>query len=113
MPLRAAESCSKKCLNQFPSKSVTDHEAAETDHIEIVIFDALAGGKRLMNETRANAGNFVRSDRCPNSAATDGNAPLHIAASNRAGQRHDIIWIVIVKPRVAVSEIYDFITGFP
>ncbi len=85
MTLRSAESCDKKCLNQFPSQGVTDHEAAETDQIEIVVLNTLVRGKRLVNQTRADAGNFVRDDRCSNSASTDGDAALHISASNGTG----------------------------
>ena len=41
MTLRAAESCGKKCPNQFPSEGVTDHEATETDQVEIVVLNTL------------------------------------------------------------------------
>ena len=85
MTLRSAESSGKKCLNQFPSEGVTDHEAAETDQVEIVVLDTLVRGKYFVNETRADAGNFIRDDRCPNSAATDGHTTLHIPTGNGAG----------------------------
>lgn len=85
MTIRSTESCGEKCLNQFPSKSVTDHEATETDQVEIVVLDTLVRGKRLVNQTRADTGNFVRGDRCPDSAATDRDTTLHISTSNGTG----------------------------
>ena len=85
MTLRAAESCGKKCLNQFPSEGVTDHEATETNQVEIVVLNTLVRRKSFVNQTRADTGNFVRGDRCPDSAATDRDAALHIAASNGTG----------------------------
>lgn len=111
MTLRTAESCGKKCLNQLPGKSVTDHETAQADQVQIVVLHTLVRGKCFVNEARADAGNFIRGDRCSYSAATDGHATLHISAGNGARQRHDIIRIVIVELRVLVSEIHYFITG--
>ena len=113
MTLRAAELRGKKCLNQFPSEGVTDHEATETDQVEIVVLDALVRGKCFVNQTRTDASNFVRGDRCANSAATDGHAPLHISAGNGAGQRHDIIRIVIIDLQMSVSEIDCVMTSDP
>ena len=40
MTLCAAESRGEKCLNQFPSECVTDYEAAEADHVQIVVLGA-------------------------------------------------------------------------
>lgn len=111
MPLRAAETRGEKGLHQFPSESVTDDESAEADQVEIVILDALVRGKSFVNQTRADAGNFVRGDRCSNSAATDGHATLHVSVGNRTGQRHDKIRIIIFRLRMSVSEIYYLITG--
>lgn len=112
MPLRAAETRGDKGLHQFPSESVTDHESAEADQVEIVILDALVRGKSFVNQTRADAGNFVGDYASTNPAATDGHAPIHGSAGNRTGQRHDKIRIIIFRLRLAVAEINDFITGF-
>lgn len=113
MTLRSTESCGEKCLNQFPSKSVTDHEPTETDQVEIVVLNTLVGGKYFVNETRADAGNFVRGDRCPDSAATDRHATIYISAAHGASQGHDIIGIVVVELRMPVSEVNYFMTGGP
>jgi len=113
MPLRAAESGGEKGLNQLPSEVLADHEPAETDQVEVVIFDALVRRKGLVNQTGADAGNLVCGDRGPDSAATDRHRPLHGSAGNRASQRHDIIWVIIVELQVAVSEINYVMTSAP
>jgi hypothetical protein len=41
LTLRAAELRGEKCLHQFPSECVTDYEAPEADHVQIVVLDAL------------------------------------------------------------------------
>jgi len=113
MTLRSAESRGKKCLNQFPRESVTDHEAAETDQVEIVVLDALVRGKCFVNQTRADADNLIRRDRCSNSASANRNPSLHVSTGNSASQRHDIIRIIIVELRVSVSKINYFMTSVP
>jgi hypothetical protein len=38
---RIFESRGEKRLHQFPSESMTDQQAAKTDHVQIVVLDAL------------------------------------------------------------------------
>ena len=111
MTLRAAESRGEKCLNQFPSECVTDYQAPEADHVQIVVLDALVSRKGLMNQAGPNPCHFVRDDRCPNTASTDGHAALHVSAGNCAGQRYDKIRIIVVQLRLPVAELDHFMTG--
>ena len=64
-----------------------------------------------MNQAGPNTRHFVRDDRRPHTTATDGHAALHLSAGNCAGQRHDIIRIIIVHLRLSVAEIDHFMTG--
>ena len=69
MSFGAAEARREKSLNQFPGSRVADDQAAEADHVQVVVLDALVRGKRLMNQARANTRHLVGRDRSPNAAA--------------------------------------------
>lgn len=43
-------------------ESVTDHETAQTNQVQIVIFDALVRRKAFVNQTRAHTSHFVRAN---------------------------------------------------
>src|ERR1039457_3990639 len=88
MTLRAAESRGEKCLNQFPSECVTDYQAPEADHVQIVVLDALVSRKGLMNQAGPNPCHFVRDDRCPNTTSTDG----HRSEERRVGKECRSRW---------------------
>ncbi len=111
MTLRAAESRGEKCLNQFPGQRVTDNLPSEADHVQIVVLDALVRREIFMNQAGPNPRHFVRADRCPNTASTDGHAALHLSAGHRAGQRHDKIRIIIVQIQLQVAEIDHLMAG--
>jgi len=111
MTLRAAESRVEKCLNQFPSERVTDYEAPEADHVQIVVFDALMCRKGFMNQAGPNPRHFVRDDRCANTTSTNGHAALHLSAGNSSGQWHNKVRIIIVQLRLSVAEINHLMTG--
>jgi len=81
----------KKPLDQFPGECVTNYPAPEADHVEIVVLDALVGGKDLMNQARPNPRHLVRGHRRLRRRSTDGHTAVQVAAGNCAGQRHDKI----------------------
>ena len=105
MALGAAEARREKGLNQLPGGRVADDEAAEADHVQVVVLDALVRGKRFMDQARADARHLVGGDRSAHAAAANGDAAIHRAGGNRAGQWHDKIRIVIVRLRPGVSKI--------
>jgi len=111
MAFRAAEVRCEKGLHQPPRRPVADDEAAEADHIKVIIFNPLARGKRLVDQARANAGHLVGGDRGAHSAAANGYASIHLAARDSTCQRNDKIRIVIVRLRPEVSEIDHIMTG--
>jgi hypothetical protein len=49
MTFCTAGSRGEKCLNQFPGECVTDYEAPEADHVQIVVLDALVRRKGFVN----------------------------------------------------------------
>ena len=112
MTFRAGESRGEKRLRQFPGEGVTDHEAAKTDQVQIVVLDALMRRKVFMNQAGPNPCHFVRADRCPNPAATNAHAAIHLSGGNCARQWHDEIGIVIVLFRATVTKVNHFMTGF-
>jgi hypothetical protein len=111
MALRAAESRSEKCLHQFPGEGVTDYKPAETDHVQIIVLDALVRRKGFVNQTGADARNLVRNDRRPDATPADGHAPRYFSTRDGARQRHDKVRIVIVRLRLAVAEVDHLLTG--
>ena len=50
MTLRAAESRGEKCLDEFPSKWLTDHQGPEADQVQIVVMDAWVGRNGFINQ---------------------------------------------------------------
>jgi hypothetical protein len=114
--LRAGESRAEKCLQQFPGKGVSHHEASKANDVHIVILNALMGGKILVNQARADPGYFVRADRGAHSATANCYAPGHPPGGDHAGERHYKIGIVIIFFRKAITEIDYFMprsTQFP
>jgi hypothetical protein len=104
MTLRAAESGGKKCLNQFSSERVTDYEAAEVDHVNVVVLDALVRGKSFMDQARPDARHLVSGDGCTDTASTDGHAAIHLPASDCTGHGHNKIRIIIVPLRLSAAD---------
>ncbi len=98
----------EKDLEEFPSEGGADHETTEADQVEVVIFDPLMCREAFMDQRGADPGNPVGNDRCPDSAATDGDAPFDLARGDSAGQRGDVIGKVVVGLRELVSEIDYF-----
>ena len=59
---------------------MTNHEAAEADDIQIVVFHALVRGKVFVNQTGTNPGNFVRTDGGSDPTSADSHATLDLSA---------------------------------
>ena len=112
MAFRAGESRGEKDLHQFPCEGVTDHEAAKADQVQIVVLDTLMRRKVFMNQAGANPRHFVRADGCANPTAANAHAAIHLSGSNRAGQGHNKVRIIIVLFRTTVTKVNHFMTGF-
>jgi hypothetical protein len=112
MAILPTEGRREKSLDQFPRFSTADDLAAETDQVKIVILDALVRRKCFVNETRANAREFVSRHAGPYSAATNRNAAIHLSGGNSAGQRKHKIRIVIVRLQTVRAEIDHVVARF-
>jgi len=84
---------------------VTDDEAAEADHVQVVVLDALVRGERFVNEARANARHLICGNAGSHSAAANGHTPIHFATRYGARQTNDKIGIVVVGLQPVVSEV--------
>jgi hypothetical protein len=62
MAFCTAELRGKKCVDQFPGERVTGYEAAEADHVQIVVLDASVRRRGFENQARPNPRHFVRGD---------------------------------------------------
>jgi len=107
MAFGAAEARCQKSLNQLPGGRVADDQAAEADHIQVIVLDALVRRKRFMNQARAHTRHLVGGDRGAHAAAANGDAAIYRPGGNCACQWDNKIWIVIVRLRLGVSEIAD------
>ena len=112
MTLRAAKSRRQKGLHQFPGECVAHYEAPETDYIQVIVFNALVRGEAFMDQAGAHPRHFVRRDRCPDAAPTDGNAAFQVSASYRLGERYDKVRVIICLIPMPVTEFDYVITGF-
>jgi len=105
MALRAAEARREEGLDDLQRNRVADDEAAEADHVQVVVLDALVRGERFMNEARANARHLICGNASSHSAAANGHTPIHFATRHGTRQTHDKIGIVIVGLQPVVSEV--------
>ena len=112
MTLRAAETRGQKRLNQFPGECVTDNEAPEADHVQIVVLDTLMRGKGFVDQARPHARHLVGGNGCTDPAPADGHASTYLLASDGASQRHNEIRIVIVPRWLEIAKIDHLMTGF-
>jgi len=102
---RPAESRIEKYLNQVPGERVADHQSAKADQVQIIVLNALVRGKSVVNQARPHARHLVGSDTGANAAAADGDAALHLPASDGTCQRHNKIRIIVIRDHPAVAEI--------
>ena|ERR1700678_148355 len=67
MARSAAEVGMQECFNQFQREPSADHPSAETKRVHIIVFDALAGGKDIVNKAGTYTGDFADGDGCTDS----------------------------------------------
>lgn len=111
MAFRTAEMRVEKYLHQLPRHRMADHKAAETDEVEIIILDALMRGKALMDQARSDANYFVSGDGGAHPTSANGYAALHFSAGHGASQSDNKVGIVVVRFRLAVTEVYHLIAS--
>lgn len=65
----------------------------------------------IVDECGADAGYLVGTDRCANAAAADRYATLDLVGRDRASERYDEIWIVVILSQAVRAEIDGLVTG--
>jgi hypothetical protein len=110
--LRSFEARGEKGLGQFPSQGVTDQQAAKTDHVQIIVLNALMRRKIFINQASPNTDNFIRGKGRADPAATDAYASIHGPGGNRTGQGNDKVRVIIIRLQLPVAEVGDLVTSF-
>ena len=95
MPLGAAESGGQKRLYELERETVADHPSAQTEHVHVVVFDALPSREHVMDQPGADTGNLVDCYAGADAAATERHTTLDLARGERSGQGDDEIGIVV------------------
>ena len=100
-----AEFRSEKCLDQVPGQFRAFDASAQTKHVEVVVLDPLSCREMILNQTGADAFDFVQANRGAHAAATNRHATVHFAGSNGLTQRNDEIGIIIFRRQLVSAEI--------
>src|SRR5262245_42148508 len=95
MPRSLAVFGGEKGLDQVPGDGRAHRPATHAKDIHVIILNTLAGGKVVVNQRSASAGNFVSTDRRADTAAANGNAAFYFARDNGFRQRNDKIGIIV------------------
>ena len=112
MPRGVAEFSREKSLHQIPRDCGSFRPAAETQDIQVIVLDALQGGKMIVNRTGARSRNLVGADRRADAAAANGHAPVNLPGGHSLRQWNDIVGVVVVGPQVMGTEISHVVSGF-
>src|SRR5579859_1719171 len=67
---------------------------AETEHVHVVVLDALMGGVSVVAESGPNTMDLVRRDRRANAAPAEKDAAIHRAVEDRRGNFSRVVRIV-------------------
>ena len=108
---RAAKTCCKKYLNQFPRIGGAEDLTAKTNQVEVVVLDALVRGKGFMDQAGADPWDLVRGDADSDSAPANGDTAIHPAICNGPGQGDREVRIVIIRLQAVVAKIDDMMAG--
>jgi hypothetical protein len=110
MACGATEVRDQKDLDQFQGERRPNHLSSQAGDIHVVIFNALMGGKFIVNEPGSDTGNFICRDRRANAAAAERHSALNILGSDGSGQGDDQVRIVISGVQLVCAEVYDLVS---
>ena len=105
----AAEASDQKGLDQFPGKRRTDHFSAQTKHIHVVILYALMSRENIMDQPGTHAGDFIRGDGSPHTAAAKGHSAVHFARCYGPGKGNDEVGVVIFGVHLVCAKVHNFV----
>jgi hypothetical protein len=100
-----------KGLHNFACDFLPDDTCSETEHIHVVVFNALVGRVMIVTQPSANAREFVGRDAHPHAAAADDNGTLDVTAAHCVTSQLCKVWIVVFLSRVMGSQVNDLVTG--
>src|SRR5262245_34974224 len=78
----------------------------ETEHVHVVVLDALVRGVGVVADCRANPGQLAGGDRRADARAADENAPFGISRADRRAQLLGLVGVVDPDARVVRAEVY-------
>ena len=76
------------------------------------MLDSLVSRVVILNQSGANARNFIRADTCANTASAHCQAALHLAGRYGASERDDEIGLVVTGGQAMCPKVDDFMSGF-
>ena len=110
MALSPAESCVQKIACALPRDCDACRSATKAKDVHVVILNALARRKFVVADSGAHAVHLVRGHRGAHAASADQNAPFHVSARHRMGERNRKVRIIVNRVEVGVSEIDDLVS---
>src|SRR5438046_429070 len=85
-----------RCSADQSTRDLGAHRsAAEAEDVQVVVFDALASRKVILDECRAHAGDLVGANRNADAAAAQRQTAFDLTARNGAGEGDDEVGIVV------------------
>src|SRR5277367_2662824 len=110
MPRSLAKFGCQNCLNQIPRQFQACDASAQTNDIEIVVFNTLLRRKMVFNQTCADSFDFVRANRSTDATAANRHATIYFVCRHRPRQWNNIIRIVIFRNQLMCAEVINFVT---
>ena len=92
-----AEFGGEKGLHEVPGKFRSFGAATKAEDIEVIVFNALPGGKMVFNEAGAHAFDFVGTNGRTHAAATDSKAAVEFSAGHGLAKGDDVVGIIVVR----------------
>src|SRR6266481_6850180 len=102
--------CEKR-LDQIPRQFRAFDAPAQTDDIEVVVLNALLRRKMILNQTSADAFNFVRTNRCADTAAANRHTTIHRVSGHSLPKWNDEVGIIIIGRQLVSTEVHDLVAG--
>src|SRR5438105_5004340 len=92
--LAAVEGRVQKCRHEVPGERRADDLGAETEHVHVVVFDALVGGVRVVADRGADPGQLAGRDRGADARTAHEHRALGVAALDRLADLARLVGIV-------------------
>jgi hypothetical protein len=79
MPFSRTEFRLEERLDKVPGYGRPYRPPSNANNVDVIVFDSLASREMIVNQCRANTGNLIGTNRCPDTAAADCDAALNLA----------------------------------